>query len=219
MISYLAFASGDDDDDGGGGGREEQQALLGSMVLTEDDTSGLSLIEASRSFSTNEESAQGTRDPAETLAQFEAWGRQLGLSVAFLPDSQATGQRTFLGVQSDASLYEDAQGCSLSYSHDVDLAEEADWAGSFPELTEVEVTEITPDNVGEEVYWVRVSGVTSDGQNLQIVDQVVFRVGNVRAFLRADAQYLANAPRNSGEGQVLFWAQVMADRAEAGATG
>jgi hypothetical protein len=101
----------------------------------------------------------------------------------------------------------------------VDRAEEADWAASFPELTDVEVAEVTPDGVGEEVFWVRISGVTPDAQNLQVVDQIVFRVGNVRAFLRADAQYLASAPRNSGEGQVLFWAQTMSGRVEAGATG
>lgn len=205
---------GDDDDDGGD--RDAQEQLLSAMVLTEDDLPD-GLASTGQSFTTNEEAAPN--DPAE-VTRLDTWGRQLGLGVDFVLDAQATGPQTFLGVHSDASLYQDAQGCSRSYDYDVDQAKETDWEQSaLPGATDIAVTEMDASQIGEEAYWLRISGVSSDGENLLVIDQVIIREGRVRAFLRADSLFLPDAPRNSGEGQVLFWAQTMSSRIEAALAG
>jgi hypothetical protein len=211
-VSLAAVACGDDDDGSADGDRAAQEALLDQMVLTEAEVPD-ELIELSRAFQTNEESANNSNDPEGVLEQFETWGRQLGLSVAFVVNPQAAGPRTFLGVQSDASLYEDDRGCRLSHQDAVDRAHEADWAAAFQQITETEVSEIDAAGIGDEAYWFRVSGVTvAEPQTLLTIDQVLFRVGRARGFLRVEAEFPADAPRNSGQGQVQLWAEFIAMR-------
>ena len=212
-LALAAAACGDDDDDANTPSEQEQRDLLAGMVLTEDDLAD-GLIELNRSFTNNEESARGAADPEAELEKFETWGRLLGLSVAFVLSPDAQGPQTFLAVQSDASLYNDAQGCQLSYQDDVDRAKEADWATSFPELTDVRVTEFDAAEIGgDESYWLRVVGKTQSEQpELKAIDLLVLRVDRVRAFMRVEAEYLVDAPADAGKGQTLIWAQIVEAR-------
>jgi hypothetical protein len=213
FVLAAAACGGDDDDDSNTPSEQEQRDLLTRMVLTEGDLPD-GLVELNRSFTNNDESARGAADPQAELEKFETWGRVLGLSVAFVLSPDAEGPQTFLAVQSDASLYGDAQGCHLSYEDDVDRAKQADWATSFPELTEVRVAELDVSEIGgDEAYWLRVVGKTQSEQpELKAIDLLVLRVDRVRAFMRVEAEYLAEAPADSGRGQTLIWAQIVEAR-------
>ncbi|MEX2391890.1 MAG: hypothetical protein WD904_09905 [Dehalococcoidia bacterium] len=208
--------NGDDGDDTAD--REEQRALLEAIILTETDVPE-TMFEVSHAFSTNEQAAEGAEDPAAELEQFETWGRQLGLSASYVL-SPGSGAATFLGVQSDANVYDDDQGCHRSYEHDVSAAREADWTTAFSQITDVEVTELDASNIGDEAYWLRVTGTTIDApKSLMAIDQVVIRVGRVRAFLRADSRYPVDAVRDASQGQVETWAQLVENRIRQGLGG
>lgn len=201
-----------DNGNGGNGDQAAQEALLASMVLTGEDVPE-GLVETGRTFESNEEAADRASEPGMAMRRFETWGRELGLTVTFLVDPQATGQQTFLGMRSDATLFEDDRGARLSYQFDVDRAREAEPAEVG--LADVEIVEIEAPNVGEEAYWLRITGVSTDeAPDLMVVDQILFRQGQVVGFLRADSRFLSTAPRNSGEGQVLNWAQTVSSRVE-----
>jgi hypothetical protein len=220
--SIAAGCGGDDDDDGpaaSNGSREEQEALLEVMVLAEAEVPD-TLVQVDRSVSTNEEAAAGAPDAAEVQQRYDTWGRQLGMNVSYTADPQSPGPHTFLGILSEATLYGDQQGVARAYDFDVERAREADWAASFPDLTNVEVVEKEAPGFGDEAYWLRITGLTvAEPQTLTAIDQVIFRVGRARAYLRSDAQFLAAAPRDSGEGQILTWAQIIESRMRAALEG
>jgi hypothetical protein len=137
------------------------------------------------------------------------------MSVSYVVSPEAPAPRTFLAVRSDAGLYDDEQGCHLSFQYDVDLSRDADWAASFPDLADVEVTELDMIDLGDEAYWLRVTGISEDEPAmLMTIDQIVVRVGRARAFIRADAQFPPETPSDVGQNQVLAWAQFVAMRME-----
>jgi hypothetical protein len=211
-LSFVAIACSGDDDDANGD-QETREELLSLMTLTEDDLGSYQLNEISRSFSSNDDVAQNAANPDDVANRIAAWERLLGISVSFLVDPQATEAQTFLGIQSDATLFMEDRGARLSYQFDVDRAREAEPADVG--LAEVELKEVDAPNVGEEAYWLRITGLTTDDvPSLSVVDQILFRQGNVVGLLRVDSLFLADAPRNSGEGQVLLWAQTLSRRVE-----
>lgn len=208
FVVILLVSCGADDD--GGLTAEEQQAVLESIVLTETELPD-GLIEVGRSFSDNE---QASADAA-TLERLEGWERQLGLRLDYIVGPEAPTPQEILAVRSDATLYADDRGCQLSYQYDVDRFREADWAMNSPGMTAVLVEELDASELGEQGYWLRLSGLSVDEpQTLMIVDRVVLRTGRIRTFIQVDSQFLPQTPRDVAQNQVLAWAQLIGGRME-----
>jgi len=193
-------------------GGEEDQALLEQVVLTADDLpAGLQRVSAT--FSTNEQAAEGAPDPEEELSKLESWGRRLGYEVTFLRGAETPPDFPVRGLQIVASLYDTAQGASFSLADDVSVAQSADWPQSYPQLTDVEVEEVGASGIGDQRYWIRVTGFDSlNPTALRVDDQVTFRVGRVRAFLRVDAEFPGATDRTVYSDQVEGWARLLSER-------
>jgi hypothetical protein len=122
-------------------------------------------------------------------------------------------------VRNDATLYADDRGCRLSYQYDVDRFREADWATGSPGMTDVQVEELDASDLGDQGYWLRVSGLSVDEpRTLMIVDRLVLRTGRIRTFIQVDSQFLPQTPRDVAQNQVLAWAQIVDGRMEDEAT-
>lgn len=208
----LAAACGD----GEGGQQEEDkgidpelQALLEGMVLRREDLPP-GLERAGVSFSTNEDVAQAASDQEAELARLEGWGRQLGIDVSFVPGTDAPPDLPVHGIQNSVTLYTAPDGASQSFRRAVEEARQADWLKRYPDLTEVEMEE-TNREVGDESVWFRVTGLDQSG-NLVIDDQVAFRVGPVRSFLRVVSLFQVNTQRDAYLDEVASWARLVADR-------
>jgi hypothetical protein len=183
------------------------------MVLTLDDVPA-GMQQAAGSFTTNEEAAQGSADPEKAQAKFDAWGRKLGYRVTFLP-SPGGSVDLRIGIESEANLYESAEGSGFSFSDDVARARATDVAG-VSLLLDVQVTEVDAPDVGAERYWLRVSGFSPDNPDvLEISDQVVFRVEGIKGYLRVDGVFEGETDRDRYRNEVLQWARLMAERARA----
>lgn len=218
LASALAACGGSDEPQQSGGTasaspdpRSPEQALLEQMVLTVDDLPpGMQRLNAA--FNTNEEAAQGAEDPSAELSRLQAWGRQLGYRVTFLPGPDAQ-LNLVLGVESEVNLYDAAQGSGFSFTDDVTAARSTDVAAGYPQLNEVQVSELDPGSIGAERYWLRVSGFPKDDPtSLFVSDQLVFRVQRVKAFLRMDGQFQGDSDRAVYQEQVKRWAQLMSER-------
>jgi hypothetical protein len=214
MLLAAAACGGDDSDDptSAGSATPGNEEMVKAMVLTLDDLP-VGLQDLGGEVITNEQAAEGAVNPEAELKRLETWGRELGYSAKFILSPDADESNPFLAFQSDASLYEDGQGAGFSYRDDVTEAQAADWLSSFPQLENVEATELDASAIGDDAYWIRVTGFTRDEpKTLFVIDQIVFRTDRVRGFLRSDSQFNADAPRDSGQGQVLGWAQLAGDR-------
>jgi len=208
-FAVMAACGGDD----GEPMDEEARGLLEQAVLTVDDLPA-GLQRASASFSTNKDVAEAQLNPGEELAKLERWGRRLGYDVAFelLPD--APPDLLIRGVQSTASLYDTSQGASESFADGVSSARAMDWEAGYPELTQLEVTEIDRPDIGDGVFWMRASGFQSlqQGEALLVDDQVALRVGSVRAFLRVVTVFEGGTDRTVYMDEVEQWARLVSER-------
>lgn len=200
----------------GGGGEpkddEEAQGLLEQMVLTvEDLPAGLQRVSAA--FSTNEELAKGQASPKEEQARIEAWGRRLGYDVAFVPSADTPPDLPVRFVQVAASLYDTPEGAGASFADAVSAARATDWKKTYTALTDVEATEVNRPGVEGERFWMRVSGLESqEPPALLVDDQVVFRVGSVRAYLRVGSVFANGADRTVYMEQVEQWVRLLSQR-------
>ena len=157
----------------------EQQ--LQSMVLQLSDVpDGFS--QAQESFSTNQDVAGEGEDAAEVLARLTEWGRVLGHGVVYsADDTDATG---VLLVDSTVSLYQSDVGAAASFADAVTTARTTDWAATVGEAADVQVEEVPPLDVGDEMLWMRITGTAAIGDPAAeqpfIQDVVLLRVGPVR---------------------------------------
>ncbi len=222
LASALAACGGSDAPGQSGGttsaspdSRSPEHALLEQMVLSADDLPA-GEQRAGAVFSTNEDAAQGADDPAQELSRLQAWGRQLGYTVTFLPGPDASPDLV-LGVESEVNLYDTAQGSGFSFMDDVTTARSANVPAAYPQLKELEVSEVDPGSIGAERYWLRISGFPEDNPtSLLVSDQLVFRLQRVKAFIRMDGQFQGETDRTIYQDRVKRWAQLMSERIQQG---
>ena len=109
------------------------------------------------------------------------------------------------------SLYRTPEGASDSFAEGVRTARDTDWPPLYPGVQELEVAEIERPGIGDEAIWFRISGF-DDGEALVVDDQVAFRVGSVRSFLRVVTVVDAGTGRDAYLDQVEAWARLVAER-------
>ncbi len=203
----LAAACGGGDD---GATTDDSRSLLQGMVLTAADLPQ-GLQQASVSVSTNQDIADVSVDKEGTLANLEARGRRLGYDVQFEPAVDAPASLDVQGVQVTASIYKTADGAQQALQDGLASARQTDWKLVYPDEKEILVDEPTLPPGVDEGGWFRISGLDSKG-NLIIDDQMAFRVGNVRSFLRALTAYAMGTDRNSYKAEVSQWGAKLAAR-------
>jgi hypothetical protein len=162
------------------------EQLRGMVLQASDMPAGFTL--ASDSFSTNEDVAGQGEDAAKVLAQLTDWGRIRGHGVVFTSDT--SDEAGLLMVDSTVSIYESDSGASASFADAVNTARATDWQATFGEAaTDLNVEEIPPLDVADEMLWLRLSGtaVVGDPATEQpfTQDVVLMRVGRVRGSVSA----------------------------------
>jgi len=175
----------------GGGGdavtEEQARALLPRMVLQPEDVPE-GLEQAGEQFTTNEQLAGPGIGVRPGIEKIEEWGRILGYERDFQAAGVGGSGPPVIGVNTAASFYETPEGASASFAEVAQQARDTDWAQFYTDLTEFQVREVDRDVPADEILWLRLSGqrpsTTGDGLLLLVDDQIVFRVGQVRAFLR-----------------------------------
>lgn len=161
-----------------------EQQLQGMVLQLGDLPLGFSLTH--ESFSTNGDVAGGSADPQAELAQLTRWGRILGRAVAYAPgaSSDASG---VVSVDSAASLYQTDSGAAQSFADAVSTARATDWQANTGEVQNVQVEEIPPLDVADEMLWLRMSGTATIGdppsEQIFVQDIVLMRVGRARGSL------------------------------------
>lgn len=242
-LAALAVACGGDDDAPGdtsgsptiapsGTVDPNQQALrdqLASILLQANEVPpGLDV--GAPIFATNEQAA-GTNQ--EALQHMIETGRQLGADKTFLPtDRLSPAESVRGGVQSSASVYTGAAGAAQTFQETVDEARANDWAANYPDLEELRVDEI-PQTIGDESLWLRISGLeqceaavtntpgpdgtvppaTCEGKKRVILDNIIFRVGRVRALISVSSLVAQQAEPDILVPQFKGWADLVAGRA------
>jgi hypothetical protein len=207
----------------------ELREQLGSILLQQTDLPP-GLEGGSPIFSTNEDLAG---DNAEVLAQLVAAGRQLGADKQFIPtDRLDPAEPAKGGIQSSASIYTATTGATETFQETAAAARANDWAANFPELEGVEVHEM-PRSIGDESLWIRVSGLedcqalvtntpdpqgevpsaTCVGSQRVVIDNIIFRVGRVRAFIMVSSLFPQQAEQDIYANQIEVYANIVADRA------
>jgi len=190
---------------------QDIEAQLAAAVLREGDLPD-DLQRSSLIFSTNEELSQGAPDEAAELARLEELGRQLGVEVAFVPlDPGSASSPVRGGIQNSVSAYMAADGAGQSLQQGVAEARQNDWEALYGDLTEVSVEEL-PRDVGDESVWFRVIG-RDQGDRLVVDDQVVFRVGRARVFLRVISSFAERGPADQFAEEVDECAAIVVGRA------
>jgi hypothetical protein len=159
------------------------------------------LEQAGESFTTNEQLAAPGVGIRPSIEKIEEWGRILGYERDFQAAGAVSGPPVF-AMNSAASLYEEPNGTSDSFADIAQQARDTDWATFYPELKEFQVDEVERGLPVDEMLWLRISGLrpksTGDGHVLVADDQVVFRVGRVRAFVRVLINQEDGTDRNIG---------------------
>ncbi len=188
-------------------------AQLAAVVLREGDLPD-NLQRSSLIFSTNDELSQGAPDEAAELARLEELGRQLGVEVAFVPlDPGSASSPVRGGIQNSVSAYVAADGAGQSLQQGVAEARQNDWPALYTDLTDVSVEEL-PRDVGDDSVWFRVIG-RDQGDQVIVDDQVVFRVGRARVFLRVISSFADRGSADQFAGQVEECAAIVVGRARA----
>jgi hypothetical protein len=203
------------------------QAQLASVLLQQADVPD-GLEGSSPSFSTNLDVAGQNNDVMQTLIKE---GRQLGVDVQFIPtDRLDPGSPLRGGVQTSASVYGDTPGASQSFQDTAAQARANNWAANYPDFQDIHVTEVQ-HTFGDESLWLRIDGkeqcsstqtpappaspstLCGEQQLVKILDNVIMRVGRVRAFLQVSTLFPGTAATNSFEDQVQQWAETVAKHA------
>ena len=199
---------------GCGGGADENTAeleqLLSRMALTPDDFP-LGLQQASATYSTNEDVADGFADAEAALQRLESLGRRLGHDVQLVPGPEAPAGMVIRGIEVTVSIYETPEGASQSFEDGANDARATDWERLYSNLTELDVQERPTDELGDQAIWFRVSGI-DDHDRLSVDDQVARRVGPVRGFLRVATLFGQGVDRDIFIPQVSGWTQTLAER-------
>jgi hypothetical protein len=204
------------------------QGQLASILLQQADVPD-GLDGSAPSFSTDEDVAG---DNAQAMATLLDEGRQLGVDTQFIPTDRLDPNSPLKGgVQSSASVYLTALGASRSFQDTAAQARANNWQAGYPDFQDLTVTEVNRP-LGDESLWLRIAGkeqcqvesttaatngsvpaATCSGQQLVILDNVIFRVGRARAFLQVATIFPLGTPPDVFEDQIQTWAQTVAQRA------
>ena len=192
---------------------QDVRAQLTAVVLREGDLPE-ELQRSSVIFSTNDDLSQGAPDEAAELLRLEELGREMGVEVGFVPLDQGSAASPVRGgVQNSVSAYESADGAGQSLQTGIDEARQYDWPALYGDLTDVTVEEL-PRNVGDESVWFRVIGL-DQGDRVVVDDQVVFRVGRARVFLRVISSFAERGPADQFADEVEECAEIVVGRSRA----
>ncbi len=173
------------------------EALLKGMVVQLSDLpAGFS--QQDDSFSTNQEVADASGSSAEAeLAKLTQWGRILGHSVSFAAGGTATPESGVLMVESNVSVYQSDTGAAASYADALNTARTTDWKASMQGATDVQVEEVPPLDVADEMLWLRINIKAAIGESATeqsfVQDFVILRLGRVRGNLSVGYQGGSNA--------------------------
>jgi hypothetical protein len=174
---------------GGGEGGEatpvppELQDQLKRMALqAEDVPSGFTVVD--EQFSTNQDVADVTTDPATQLARLQKWGRILGYDVTYEPGGTTEGETIIFSLNSTVSIYENVEGASASFADAANVARTTDWSAFFGGAVDIVVEEQSAPQVADEILWLRVSGKAEVGQQTFAHDVVLLRTGTARGSLQ-----------------------------------
>ena len=129
-------------------------------------------------------------------------------------DQESAGPKVSGFIVREAAQHFSSWRASESLQEGVAGVRESDLAASYPDLQDVAVEELDRQ-IGDESTWFRITGI-SDAGDLVIDDQVAFRVGSARSFLRAVSTFDAdaNAGRDAYLEEVAALAEVAASRIE-----
>jgi hypothetical protein len=238
LLAFLFGACGDDDQpptpagstSPAGATLSPLEQKLASVVLQPGDLPE-GLDAGSPDFATNEDLAQGDQAALQRLIDV---GRQLGVDVQFIPTDRLDETNPLRGVQSSASVYTTGDGSTQTYRETADQARAVDWAKGYPELGDVQATEIHED-IADESLWIRVTGQlsctfivtpTPDAQGvvpsqtcedtkLFVVDEIIFRSGRTRAYLKFTTLFPPDTPRDAYISPIKSWADLVTQRAVA----
>lgn len=209
LVASGVACSSDEDGSSEDTGQDLERFLEGLLLKEEDLPPGFT--RGGLNISANERLAESAADPQAELARLEALGRQLGVEVTFAPqDNLAPEFPVGGGIENSISLYSTPEGASQAMNEGVESARQADWASIHPGLTEVTMQEL-PRPVGDESVWFRISGLDESGQR-SIDDQVVYRIGAARIFLRVVSVFDPAAPPEVFADDVARWAEIVAGR-------
>ena len=212
VLAFAACSGGDDTTSSSTIPTDNLEARLASTLLTENDAPA-GFQRAALSYSTNQDLARSDIDSQAKLAKLDGWGRLLGVDTSFLPlDDLPADVPVRGGIQNSVSVYLNAQGAGQSLQEDIQKARQADWKQSYADLKDVAVVEL-PRSVGDESVWFRVTGLDSNGA-LATDDQVVFRAGSARAFLRVLSIFPAGSPTDVFADRVAQWAETVVQRTQ-----
>lgn len=175
---------------GGGGSAEisesEAREALPRMVLQEAQLPP-GLVRAGEDFTTNEQLAASELGGVPEAAKIEEWGRVLGYETDFQAAELPSGP-LITGINTAVSAYKTPEGASASFEDTAQRARDADWTQFYTDLTDFQQQEVQRDLPTDGTFWLRLSGLRAriDGQGnvLVVDDQIAYRVGPVRGFLR-----------------------------------
>jgi hypothetical protein len=201
------------------------QGQLAAIVLQQSDVPE-GLEGSAPSFSTNEDIAGLSAEVMQTLVQ---QGRQLGVDVQFLPTDRLDPASPLRGgIQSSASVYMNSLGATETYQKTVSDARANNWEANYPDILDMKVTEV-PRLFGDESLWLRLAGKdcvtnalpgdpapTCDGeQQTVIIDNVILRIGRVRAYLQVSTIFPADAAPDAFEEEISQFAMTVVQHAGA----
>jgi hypothetical protein len=200
------------------------QGQLAAVVLQPGDVPD-GLDGTSPTFSTNVDVAGSNQAALQKLVE---QGRQLGVDVQFIPTERLDPNSPLRGgIQTSASVYTNTLGASQSFQDTAAQARANNWQANYPDILNMQVTEVQRP-IGDEFIWLRLAGkdclpTPSPGATAQacngpqhqvIVDNLVFRVGRVRAYLQVSTLFPAEtATADVYEDQISQWAQSVVQHA------
>jgi hypothetical protein len=181
-------------------------------------------------FQTNEEFAGSDFEMLQRLIEL---GRQLSVDVQYIPTDRLDEATPLRGLQSSASAYTEPEGASESYQEVAAQASAVDWVAGYPELQDAQVRQVD-ESLGDESLWFRISGqlacsvlitptpdmngvvpsASCAETKLFIVDEVIFRTGRVRAYLKITTLFPPDAADDSYVDQIKEWADLISQRAQ-----
>jgi hypothetical protein len=156
------------------------------MVLQETDVPQ-GLQRAGEDFTTNQELTESGLGGAPPAERVEEWGRILGFETDFQAAELPAGP-LITGIDTAASLYKTTEGATASFEETAQRARDADWTLVHEDLDEFQQREVQRDLPADGSMWLRLTGlrprVSGGGHVLVVDDQIIYRVGTVRGYLR-----------------------------------
>ena len=200
--SVLAAACGGDDS--GELSESEAREALPRMVIQEAQLPE-GMERAGENFTTNEQLVSSGVGGNPEAAKVEEWGRVLGYETDFQAVEVPSGP-LITGIATAASAYKTPEGATASFEDTVQRARDADWTQFYTDLTDFQEQEIQRDLPADGSFWLRLSGlratVDGEGHVLVVDDQIAYRVGPVRGFLRVLTSEDGGTDRNLEISQV-----------------